>query len=298
MTVNLSEYIHQKMDLLFVALNAPDNSNKNGHWFTNNLSFWNILYRTGIITKPITNMLEGDVKVFGDNTINYNNWNIGVTDLNRKDVETDSTKVEVNQDDVYRIIEIIKNNQVARVCLMHSNVGQAFREYTNINFNSNRYGLIGKLNETEIFEVPFHNATVANKDSYYALLLGEKNEEVIDRNTIEQPRKKEKKIISKNSKVESKEVFTIPTSGNQITIEDIKKGQLRITAENKQYFPNQNQQVAIKYLGKNYQVNFVHRDTRSHILNVGKCFMSALSITKNSRLKLCYHGGKYEIQKL
>lgn len=170
--VNLSEYIHPKMDILFVALNAPENSNRNAHWFTNNLSFWNLLFRSGIITQQITNKLEGDVKVFGDNKINYKNWSIGVTDLNRRVVETNSKNVEIRPSDVSRIMQIVKANEVSRLCLMHSDVGAAFRDYSSeIRFNKNRYGKIGYWNNTEIFEVPFHNASIPNKEDYYKMLI-------------------------------------------------------------------------------------------------------------------------------
>ena len=59
-TVNLKEYIHDEMDLLFVALNAPAVSNANQHWFSGNLSFWNVLYEAGIITKSIWKLTEGE----------------------------------------------------------------------------------------------------------------------------------------------------------------------------------------------------------------------------------------------
>ncbi len=170
--VNLSEYIHPKMDILFVALNAPENSNRNAHWFTNNLSFWNLLFRSGIIKKEITNKLDGDVTVFGTNKINHKNWIIGVTDLNRRTVETASKNVEVKPSDVWRILEILKKNDVSRLCLMHSNVGAAFREYASeVRFNKNRYGKIGLWNTTEIFEVPFHNASIPDKEKYYSMLI-------------------------------------------------------------------------------------------------------------------------------
>ena len=160
------------MELLFVALNAPVNSNNNAHWFSNNLSFWNLLFRTGIIEAPIYNKLEGDLKVFGDNSINHKNWNIGVTDLNRRDVETNSNKVVVLPSDVRRILDIIKSNKIKKVCLIHSYVGRAFRDYADeIKFNNNRYGKIGELRNTQIFEVPFHSAMVNNKEQYYKLLI-------------------------------------------------------------------------------------------------------------------------------
>lgn len=37
-TVNLTEHIHPKMDILFVALNASVKSNCNGQWFSGSLN--------------------------------------------------------------------------------------------------------------------------------------------------------------------------------------------------------------------------------------------------------------------
>jgi hypothetical protein len=51
--VNLREYIHPKMDILFVALNAPEISNSNAHWFSRNLNFWDILFEAGLTTRRI-----------------------------------------------------------------------------------------------------------------------------------------------------------------------------------------------------------------------------------------------------
>ena len=160
------------MDVLFVALNVPENSNRNAHWFTNNLSFWNLLFRSGIITKPILNKLEGDETVFGHTKINFKNWSIGVTDLNRNIVETNSKNVTIDSSDIKRIIEILKTHKVSRLCLIHSKVGTAFRDFASeIQFNSNRYGKIGQWKNTEIFEVPFHSASIADKEKYYTMLI-------------------------------------------------------------------------------------------------------------------------------
>lgn len=280
------------MDILFVALNAPVNSNNNGHWFTNNLSFWNLLYRAGIITKPITDMLDGDEKVFGDTTINYINWTIGVTDLIGNVVETNSSKVVPSPADVKRIFEILHHNQVKRLCLIHSKVGEAFKNYFGITFNPNRYGLIAHYRGTDIYEVPFHNASVANKDYYYALLIDKKsghNQVVQEKNAVE------KRILptqSDNIKSTSPE-FILPKPGNSITEEDIKKGQLRITVDFKKHFPSESKTVKIKYWGKTHIVSFTYKDGRSHILKVGKDFMEKLNINSRSKIKVNFQDGKY-----
>lgn len=300
--VNLKEFLHLKMDLLFVALNAPENSNRNAHWFSNNLSFWNLLHRTGIITHPISDKLEGDVKIFGDNTINYNNWNIGVTDLNRRDVETDSANVDVRPSDVTRILDIINTNKVAKVCLMHNKVGNAFKDYASdiIKFNTNRYGKIGQLNQTEIFEVPFHNATVKNKDLYYSLLINNSNNpsELIETEKVSSVRENQKSKITSLSSQNNNSTFILPKAGNSITDKDILKGQLRITVDFKKYFPKHSKDVKIKYLGKNKVVSFVYNETRSSILNLGKEFMTLYGIDSRSRIKVTFVNNKYVLAKM
>lgn len=290
--VNLIEYIHPKMDILFVALNAPFNSNKNGHWFSNNLSFWNLLYRACVIIKPIRNKLQGDEKVFGDTSINYKNWKIGVTDLIRNIVETDSSMVEPQPQDVKRILNILKNNKVDKLCLMHSKVGKAFREYSGIYFNHHRYGKVGKYGTTDIYEVPFHNAPVTNKESYYSQLVNSKVEHQQENKTIPSL-SKPKKQGAPLTKAEKS--FILPKPGNSITEKDIEKGQLRITVDFKDYFPNQSQIVKIKYLGKNHSVGYTYKDGRSSLLKVGENFMSRMRVTPKTRLKVNVLDGKYVI---
>jgi hypothetical protein len=174
--VNLIEYVHPKMDLLFVALNAPEVSNSNTHWFSYNLSFWNLLFRAGVITQTISDPKEGDVKVFGDNVINYNNWIIGVTDLNREVVATKSNQVTTDSVQVKRILSIIENNSVKRICLMHSMVAEEFERsgiiVRNNKHGANEFGIVGKYKSTVIYEVPFHSGnSIPNKELYYSKLV-------------------------------------------------------------------------------------------------------------------------------
>jgi len=305
--VNLKEYLHPKMDLLFVALNAPENSNNNGHWFTNNLSFWNILYRTGIIVQPIMDKLQGDEKVFGNTGINHKNWSIGVTDLNRSVVETDSSKVKTTAKDVKRIIEILDTHKVVRVCLMHSQVGRAFRSHANnrVTFNGNRFGLIGKYGRTDIFEVPFHNSSIPIKikDEYYATLINGKgfpNAMVPKEKPKNQESLKSKReIVSKKSFIESSgNSFILPKPGNSITPKDIAKGQLRITVDFKKYFSEKDHFVRVKHLGRTYEVKYMFRDARSCILNVGREFMEFCGIDPKSKIKVTLVNGVYEFSKI
>ncbi|HRG59986.1 MAG TPA: hypothetical protein PK323_13610, partial [Bacteroidia bacterium] len=155
--VNLKEYIHPTMDLLFVALNAPEVSNANAHWFSYNLSFWNLLFRAGIITQTISDPKKGDVTVFGGSEMNCKNWIIGVTDLNREVVATKSNQVTTNSSQVKRILAIVENNAVKRICLMHSMVADEFERNGIIVRNNkqgvNAFGIVGKYKSTVIYEV-------------------------------------------------------------------------------------------------------------------------------------------------
>ena len=187
-TINLKEYLYPEMDLLFVALNAPKVSNENSHWFTYNLSFWNLLFNAGIIKEPIANKLQGDEIVFGTTTINFNNWVIGVTDLNREVIETNSINVNTNKYQVNRIKDILDNHATKRLCLMHSMVAEEFESQGMIKRNyvggKNLYGKVGQYKKTKIFEVPFHSGnSILNKNGFYKLLLiGVDNWDKIDAN--------------------------------------------------------------------------------------------------------------------
>lgn len=167
--INLTEILHPQMDILFVALNPPVNSNNNGHYFSNNLSFWNLLFKSGLITDPIKNKLTGDEEVFRGNSINYNNAVYGITDLIHDFVETNSNKVQVEKKRVSRIINLIDAHEVRTLCLMHGKVGKAFQEAGLIRRRQN-YGIVGKYRNSLIYEVPFHSASIGNKKKYYELL--------------------------------------------------------------------------------------------------------------------------------
>ena len=171
--VNLIEYIHPQMDILFLALNAPQKSNTNQHWFSGSLSFWNVLYRAGLITEAIYNPLAGDETVFKNNQINFKKWIYGVTDLNREVVQTDSTAVRTNFIQVKRILVILDSNIVKKLCLLHSKVASQFVQNRLISRGSGEldgYGVVGKYKDTVIYKVPFHNASIPDKHKYYALL--------------------------------------------------------------------------------------------------------------------------------
>jgi G:T/U-mismatch repair DNA glycosylase len=170
MEINLNEILHPKMDILFVALNPPKNSNSNGKYFSNNLSFWNVLYNSGLIIHPIYDKLKGEELVFHNNKINFQKAIYGITDLVHNVVETNSNKVKVRQHQVERILKITEKHEIRKLCLMHSKVTKAFEKAGIIN-SSTGYGLDGKYKNTSIYKVPFHNASIENKEQFYKQLI-------------------------------------------------------------------------------------------------------------------------------
>jgi hypothetical protein len=157
--VNLIEIVHPKMDLLFLALNPPETSNHNAHYFSNNMSFWNLLLNAGLITKPVRSPLSGDDEVFRSNSINFRTSIFGVTDLCYDIVETNSKFVSITTiDRVSRILNMLQEHKIKNMCIVHSKVGKAFQSIPSLDRNK-KYGLIGKIKDTNIYELPFHTGT-------------------------------------------------------------------------------------------------------------------------------------------
>lgn len=66
-------YLKENLDILFVALNPPVQSNTNGHYFSGKQSiFFKQLYLSGLITKEIDKAIADEL-VFEGNKYNYKN---------------------------------------------------------------------------------------------------------------------------------------------------------------------------------------------------------------------------------
>lgn len=277
--VNLKEYIYKEMDILFLALNAPETSNANAHWFSRNLSFWNVLLKSGLITQPINDSLNGDENVFGSSKINYNQWIYGVTDLNNELVETNSQNVSIETKHLDRILKILESNHVKKLCLMHSKVGKCIRNSDKLKeVQNNRYGYIGKIGETLVYEVPFHNAAIANKEQYYQLLIDatEPNQENIS--------KQEKNKVALKNKPEKE--FILPSHGNSITQNDIKNKTLRITVDFKEFFPANDSSVKIQVENKLFHSKYTYKENRSSLLKLNNEILNLLQLKANQQLKI------------
>jgi hypothetical protein len=285
--VNLREYIHPKMDILFVALNAPEISNSNAHWFSRNLNFWDILFEAGLTTRRIEDPLRGDEIVFGNQNQNYNQKIFGVTDLVRDLVQTNSSGVKTHNNHVRRILSILDKNPTKKVCLMHSAVAVQFQKSgiikRNYLFRENTYGLVGNYNSTEIYEVPFHNAMIKRNVKLKA--YGQLNSNSIKKEKrlpIINVEKTTPKVIAS---LKGKSSFILPEPGNSITQGDIDKGTLRITVGAKANFPWQSRNIQVVIKGKFFKATYTPRDGRSDLLRIGRLAMEVLGINVGGRVK-------------
>lgn len=144
--VKLKPFIRKNLDVLFVALNPPYQSNKNEHYFSGKQSrFFKLLFLSGLITTNI-DKAQADEKIFGDNLYNYNKSNFGVTDLIQHIVETNSSKVKATRADVFLLCKTIIEYSPKYVCIIHSKVKEAFERFHNEHIIGNlSYGNCGNI---------------------------------------------------------------------------------------------------------------------------------------------------------
>lgn len=281
------------MDILFVALNAPEISNHNAHWFSATLNFWNILFDAGLITERIEEALRGDKTIFGSQSKNYNKKIYGVTDLVRDIVQTNSSGVKTHNEHVQRILSILDANPTKRVCLMHSTVADQFQKSgivkRNYSLRENEYGLVGKYNETEIYEVPFHNAMIRRpvKLKAYGQLIGNSIKEGKLKPVIKEDKSTPKVISSTNGKP-----FFLPEAGNSITKGDIEKKTLRITAGAKIHFSKVVTNIKVEINGRIFNAKYTAREGRSDLLKIGRPAMEILGLKAGGRVKFSKVGNQ------
>ncbi|WP_062050469.1 hypothetical protein [Bacillus sp. JCM 19034] len=131
--INLDgKFLRPNLDLLFVALNPPVNSNNNGHYFSGKQSsFFKQLYLSGLINSDIDKSKADELIFSKDSMYNYKGKEFGVVDLLPNLVETDSSKVRVRREDVILLLNRIKVNNPKVVCIIHSKVKKEVEKVIN-----------------------------------------------------------------------------------------------------------------------------------------------------------------------
>lgn len=106
--VNLRPFLRPDLDVLFVALNPPKQSNSNGHYFSGTGSrFFELLHKSGLLTKAVLKS-NADEIVFGSTAVNYAGREFGVVDLVNYVVQTNSGQVRPTRKHVDTLLKHIR----------------------------------------------------------------------------------------------------------------------------------------------------------------------------------------------
>ena len=162
--IRLKPFIHPRMDVLFIPLNPPPQSNSNGHFFSRVATFWDILFASRLIEQKVPDFETGDELVFGNNTINYRHAIYGIKDLMGAVIEANSSKIRVPKGSTKQFEELVARTKI--ICLMHNKVVKAFERDGIIAEvpKPKSFGLRGTIGCTKIFAVPFPTGSNLSKE--------------------------------------------------------------------------------------------------------------------------------------
>lgn len=142
--VNLRPFLRRRLDLMVLALNAPEQSNENQHWFSgDNSRLYELMFQSGLITKRVPKS-TGDEIVFGSTVVNHKGCEFGVADLVDDLVQTQSGAVRATCDHVSRAVKQIRVFQPRFVCVIHSKVRDALNRHAGFSRRLD-YGMCGSI---------------------------------------------------------------------------------------------------------------------------------------------------------
>jgi G:T/U-mismatch repair DNA glycosylase len=142
--VLLQPFLRPGLDVLFLALNPPVQSNTNGHYFSGDQSrFYDLLFKSGLIVRAVPKSRADEI-VFGGTSINYNRSTFGVIDLIGDLVQTHSAKVRVSREHVQQAVANIQRVGPRFVCVIHSKVRDALNRYAGLTRELD-YGVCGAI---------------------------------------------------------------------------------------------------------------------------------------------------------
>lgn len=143
-TVLLKPFVRPGLDVLFLALNPPVQSNTNGHYFSGGQSrFYDLLFKSGLIIQAVPKS-RADELVFGNTSVNYNRSMFGVIDLIDDLVETQSGRVRVSRQHAQKAIANIRQLAPRYVCVIHAKVRDALNRYAGLTRELG-YGVCGQI---------------------------------------------------------------------------------------------------------------------------------------------------------
>jgi G:T/U-mismatch repair DNA glycosylase len=142
--INLRPFLRPQLDVLFVALNPPTQSNDNGHYFSGRDSrFFHLLYLSGLITEDLPKATADEI-AFGLTSANYKGCAFGVVDLVDDLVQTNSGQVRPTSQRVDELFARIRELNPRFVWVIHSKVRIAMNKSSEFAGHLD-YGVCGSL---------------------------------------------------------------------------------------------------------------------------------------------------------
>jgi hypothetical protein len=164
---NLTPFVRNNLDILFIGLNPAMGSSRNQHYFSVRQDFWNQLYDSGLITSMVDKSVADEI-VFRRTDINFQGWSYGVTDLITTIAESDSRKIKPTQKDCETLQSRIRTFSPKVVILLHSKVVKKFLAFLGCNIppsNSGKLGALVKDSSTMFFNIAFpHGNTISSEN--------------------------------------------------------------------------------------------------------------------------------------
>lgn len=124
----LTPFLREGLDILFVGLNPATGSSRNGHYFSVNSAFWNQLFDSGLILRPVSRARADEI-VFGSNAINCRGWQYGITDLVTAWSESDSSAVAPLRAECERLVREIAELSPRAVVVLHGKVRRSLARF-------------------------------------------------------------------------------------------------------------------------------------------------------------------------
>lgn len=163
----LIPFLRPNLDILFIGLNPAKGSNDNGHYFSVNQAFWNQLHDAALITQSIDKAVADDI-IFGNNKLNINSWQFGLTDLVTHIAESNSKKIKPTNEDCIKLKDDIFKYKPKIAVMLHKKVLKYFLRHLNKPTPISNTGALGQLIEncrTEFFNIAFpHGNSIASID--------------------------------------------------------------------------------------------------------------------------------------
>jgi hypothetical protein len=141
----LSPFVRENLDILFIGLNPAKGSSDNRHYFSVKQSFWDQLYKSGLINSPVDKS-NADEIIFGSANNNFHGWSYGITDLVTEIAESDSRKIKPSSANCENLSFLIGKYSPKIAILMHSTVLKNFLRYMGHHtLPHSNSGLLGKI---------------------------------------------------------------------------------------------------------------------------------------------------------